>query len=266
MLGTAKLRHRKSISQPTMRGGDVSKRILMEFTIASNEIQHIVIRNSKLAGQSRSASKWISWHRRITPTVYPEMNSRDIKNSGFPQSTNRERMHRCDFDQTSEPQSQSRTVSTENQEKNVQNLFFFNNIKDGTLIPQVIQKLVELMSSIHFLICCSSFSLTAGGDLLNRRKGCKQYTSYVTFSHAVNTHSSLHIALNGSRMCWCASSHLHGHPCRAPECCPFFDSLFLPLFLSVCFSYPFFFYLNLALNLFLHVDVIGAISHWDSAN
>ena len=47
-------------------------------------------------------------------------------------------IHRCDFDQTSEPQSQSRTVSTENEEKNVQNLFLFNNIKDGTLLPQVI--------------------------------------------------------------------------------------------------------------------------------
>ena len=41
--------------------------------------------------------------------------------------------------------------------------------------------------------------------------------------------------------------------------CPFFDYLFLTLFLSVCFSYLFFFfYLNLELNLFLHVVVIGA--------
>ena len=47
-------------------------------------------------------------------------------------------MHRCDFDQTSEPQSQSGTASTENQEKNVQNLFLFTNIKDGTLPPQVV--------------------------------------------------------------------------------------------------------------------------------
>ena len=60
------------------------------------------------------------------------------------------------------------------------------------------------------------------------------------------------------------SPHPHGHPCRAPEC-PFFDSLFLTLFLSVCFSYPFFFYLNPELNLFLHVVVIGAICHWHSA-
>ena len=50
VLGTAKLRHRKSISWPTTRGRDVSKRILMEFTIVSNEIQFFVIRNSKLAG------------------------------------------------------------------------------------------------------------------------------------------------------------------------------------------------------------------------
>ena len=52
--------------------------------------------------------------------------------------TNRARMHRCDSDQTSELQSQSRTISTENQAKNVQNPFYFNNTKDGTLLPQVI--------------------------------------------------------------------------------------------------------------------------------
>ena len=48
VLGTAKLRQRKNISWPTTRGGDVSKRNLMEFTIASNEIQYILIRNSKI--------------------------------------------------------------------------------------------------------------------------------------------------------------------------------------------------------------------------
>ena len=57
VLGTVKLKQRKSISQPTMRGGDVSKRNLKEFTIASNEFQHIVIRNSKLVGLRRSASR-----------------------------------------------------------------------------------------------------------------------------------------------------------------------------------------------------------------
>ena len=44
----AKLRHRNSMSWPTTRGGDVSKRILMEFTTASNDIQKIVTRNSKI--------------------------------------------------------------------------------------------------------------------------------------------------------------------------------------------------------------------------
>ena len=47
--------------------------------------------------------------------------------------------------------------------------------------------------------------------------------------------------------------------------CPFFDSLFLALFISACFSYIFFFYLNLELNFFLLVVVIGAMSHWHSA-
>ena len=56
--GTAELRHRKNISWSTLRGGDVSKRSLKDFTIASNEIQQIVLRNSKLAGPRRSASRW----------------------------------------------------------------------------------------------------------------------------------------------------------------------------------------------------------------
>ena len=47
-------------------------------------------------------------------------------------------MHRCDFDQIFELQSQSRTVYTEDQAKNVQNPFLYNNIIDGTLLPRVI--------------------------------------------------------------------------------------------------------------------------------
>ena len=43
-----KLKHRKSTVRPTMRGRDVSKRIMKEFTIVSCETQQIVTRNSKL--------------------------------------------------------------------------------------------------------------------------------------------------------------------------------------------------------------------------
>ena len=113
VLGTVKLEHRNSTISFSTRERDAAKyltarkNITKEFTIVFYETQQIVIRNSKLAGPSRSASKWISWHRRITPTVYPGLNSRDIKNSGIPHSTNRARMHRCDFDQTSELQSRS---------------------------------------------------------------------------------------------------------------------------------------------------------------
>ena len=83
VLGTAKPTHRKSISWPTRRERDVSKIILIEFTLVSNEIQYIVTRNSKLAGPRRSASQWISWHRKTTPTAHPLRNMRDIGKTGI---------------------------------------------------------------------------------------------------------------------------------------------------------------------------------------
>ena len=85
VLGTVKLKHRKSTISLSTRGRDVAKEltarknITKEFSIVFYETTYIVIRNSKLAGPSRNASKWTSWHRRITSTVHPEMNSRDIK-------------------------------------------------------------------------------------------------------------------------------------------------------------------------------------------
>ena len=88
VLGTVKLKHRNSTISPSTRGRDVAKELTArknttkEFTIVFFETQYIVIRNSKLAGPSRSASKWSSWHRKTTPTVYLMRNSRDIKNIG----------------------------------------------------------------------------------------------------------------------------------------------------------------------------------------
>ena len=45
----------------------------------------------------------------------------------------RARMRRCDFDQTFDLQSQSKTVSIKNQVKKSHNPFLLNNIGDGTL-------------------------------------------------------------------------------------------------------------------------------------
>ena len=131
VLGTAKPMHRKSISWPTRRERDVSKIMLMEFTLVSNEIQYIVTRKSKLAGPRRSASQCISWHRKTTPTAHPLRNMRDIGQTGISHWTNRERMHRWNSDQTSEQQSQWWTVSTENLEKNDQNTSLFINTNGG---------------------------------------------------------------------------------------------------------------------------------------
>ena len=123
VLGTAKLRHWKSISLPTMRGRDVSKRNLKEFTIASNEIQHIVIRNSKLAGLRRSASRWTNLHRKTAPVAHPLRSSREKRKTGLSHWTNQAEMHRWNFDQTSEKDWQRCTVSTVNLEKSDLNQF-----------------------------------------------------------------------------------------------------------------------------------------------
>ena len=48
VLGTVKLKHRKSTMWPTTRGRDVSNEITKEFTIVSFVTQYIVIRNSKI--------------------------------------------------------------------------------------------------------------------------------------------------------------------------------------------------------------------------
>ena len=128
VLGTAKQTHRNSISWPTTRGRDVSERILMEFTIVSNEIQFFVIRNSKLAGPRRSASRWISWHRKTTPTAHP---MRDIRKTGTSHWTKQAEMHRWNSDPTSEKQSQFWTVSTAILEKSDMNQSLFINTKGG---------------------------------------------------------------------------------------------------------------------------------------
>ena len=52
------------------------------------------------------------------------------------------------------------------------------------------------------------------------------------------------------------SPHPQSHLCVRLDC--LFSSCSSPFFPSVCFSYLFFFYLNLDLYLFLHVDIIGA--------
>ena len=99
VFGTVKLKHRHSTISPSTRGRDVAKEltarknITKEFTIVSFETKFFVNRNATLSGPSRSASKWISWHRRITLTVYPERNSRETKDSGISHRTSRATMH-----------------------------------------------------------------------------------------------------------------------------------------------------------------------------
>ena len=54
-----------------------------EFTIAFNEIQHIVIRSSKLLELKKRASRWTNLHRKTTPTVHCLKSSTDIGRIGI---------------------------------------------------------------------------------------------------------------------------------------------------------------------------------------
>ena len=140
------------------------------------------------------------------------------------------------------------------------------------LSPNVHQKsLIRLMLRVHYLshnynslhpICSLHFALTCSCTEARHDKRfvpVVNSTPHTSLSHAVNTYSLLHITLHGSRMCWSASSSMS---CGVRS---------LTLCSSLC-SFPcvspisFFFYLNLELNLFLHVAVIGATYHWHSAS
>ena len=82
-LHHGKTEAQKSTSQPIMRAEDVSKRILMEFTIAFRKTLHIVMHNSKLAGPRRSASRWTGWHRKISLIAHQLRSLRDRRKTGI---------------------------------------------------------------------------------------------------------------------------------------------------------------------------------------
>ena len=185
VLGTAKPTHRKSISWAITRGRDVSKRILKEFTIVSNEIQYIVIRNSKLAGPRRSASRWTSWHRKTTPTAHPLRNMRDIGKSGMSHWKNQAEMHRWDSDQTSEQQSQLWNVPTKSLEKNDLNQSLFINTKgDIRLLLPVLHggSGMKTGGALFFLKknCCSKIAYSWWQSAATDGRW-KQFSSHVTF-------------------------------------------------------------------------------------
>ena len=152
----------------------------------------------------------------------------------------------------------------------MQNPFLPNHIGDDTLLPQAISggtgtrpKAGVAHEFISFF-CYSRFRLQLIAIYCNRR-----WVQTVHLAHTHTSFSSVHNARAeqcvaqhmGSSVCTSASPHPDGHPCRAFECCL---TLFLALFLSVCLSCPFFFYLDTDLYLFLHVVDIRATNHWHS--
>ena len=80
---------------------------------------------------AKSASRWTSWHSKITRTVYLKRNSRDTKDSGISHWISRAKTRRCDFDQTFEAAVSFKNRLHRDEAKKLQNPW------DGTL-PQAI--------------------------------------------------------------------------------------------------------------------------------
>ena len=216
-------------------------------------------RNSKLAGPRRSASKWISWHRKTTPTVYPMRNIWDIKNIGVSHKTNRARMHRCDFEQTSEEQSQKWTVSTENQEKNGQNQSLFNFTKGGTRPLEFLHGGVGIKTGGVHNYLFQNFvvvgSFTADSNLLQPTEGVNSTPHTWPFSRSQRANVMMcHTTLTRVFVRVIPSM------CHAPEWLSVLSSILTLLSSSSLLIFNFFL-LKIDFYLFLfHVDVLGARS------
>ena len=105
------------------------KKKLEEFTIASNEFQHIVIRNSKLAGLRRKASRCFNLHRKTTLIAH----LREIGKMGF--HTGQMRKNAPMKLQTSEKHLKICAVSTVNLKKSDLKQFFSVNTENGIRCP-----------------------------------------------------------------------------------------------------------------------------------
>ena len=74
--------------------------------------------------------------RRHVPTL--KRNSKDTKDTGISRWINRARARLCDFDQTFELQSLSKTVFIVNQVRKLQNQYLYRNTGDGTLLSAIL--------------------------------------------------------------------------------------------------------------------------------
>ena len=101
--GTVKLKHRNSTISPSTRGRDVAKEltakknIMKEFTIVFFETKYIVIRNSKIG--------WTEQKCIEMDKLAQQDHSYRLSREEFERYQGQCYLHRCDFDQTSEQQS-----------------------------------------------------------------------------------------------------------------------------------------------------------------
>ena len=166
-----------------------------------------------------------------------------------------------------ELQSQSKTVSTRNQAKNVQNPILSNNVKDGTLLPQVI--LVGTGTrpkaggghECNFFVNCllQQVWFTADSNLLQPTGVCVDSTLHTSFF--LCTMRVLNNVLHSTLAPVSARARFTSSTWSSMSCA-WVSVLLLSVphlaFFRVFLLSLLLFYLNLELNLFLHVVVIGA--------
>ena len=138
VLGTVKLRHRKSTMWPTTRGRESQKKLRKNSrSFSSRPSKSWIATQNWLDWAEMHRNGWIGTRRPLLPSI-----QRWISEISKTLVSHIKQIGQECSDATSirlpKPQSQSWTVPTENQEKNVQNLVLFNNIKNGTLFSQVI--------------------------------------------------------------------------------------------------------------------------------
>ena len=178
-----KLKHRNSSISHSTRGSDVAKEltdrknIKKEFTIVFYETQFIMIRDSKLFDRSRSATKWMNWHKDHSNRPSKDEFQRSKTVVSHIEQIGQEctdatsiRLPNCSHNQEpSPPRIRRKTCRTNSFSAMSKMAPFF--LKSFLVKLGHVQKLVELMSSIHLNICGSSFRLQLIPICCYRRQG-----------------------------------------------------------------------------------------------
>ena len=239
-----------------MRGRDAER----ELTLKVNMLQVFMSlsnHNSKLAGPSKSALRWTSWHSKITRSVSLKRNPKDTKDNGISSRIMQARTSLCDFDRIFELQSLSKTVFIVNQVRKLQSQYLRVNTWD-CILPSAVPgstrpknwRILWFFKEVTSFFCHRWFRLQLMAIHCNRRE-CTQIHFTRRFSVAQGACLMMCITPH-----WLQCLHARVTSLSIPSMVSgwlFVASLFFALLLSVCLSFTLLFsshfYLFSVLNL-----------------